>query len=117
MAKDKDKNNPPKGRPSKRGQSIGGQQPEVPESNDSLKGSAEEAPHPSEDVSSVERIRRGHEDRSRARRKTLKHRSRAKFSTGVEADIDRSGLEFLRVIRSEGAYLICQAKDNSLLKE
>jgi ribosome biogenesis GTPase / thiamine phosphate phosphatase len=83
-----------------------------------LPSQEEEQPeqHESSEESSVERIRRGHEDRSRARRKTLKHRSRAKFTTGVESNIDKTGLSFLRVIRSEGAYFICQAQNGSLQK-
>jgi ribosome biogenesis GTPase / thiamine phosphate phosphatase len=70
----------------------------------------------SESELSVERIRRGHEDRSRARRKTLKHRSRAKFTTGVEQEVDRSKLRFCRVIQAEGAYFICRSEDGTEYK-
>lgn len=74
------------------------------------------AEHESEDELGVERIRRGHEDRSRARRKTLKRRERAKFSTGTEAAIDKGALKFARVIQAEGAYFLCRSEEGAEYK-
>lgn len=76
----------------------------------------QEIEHESEDELAVERIRRGHEDRSRARRKTLKHRERAKFSSGADAELDKTKLRFARVIQAEGAYFICHAEDGTEYK-
>ena len=61
------------------------------------------------------RIRRAHEDRSRDRRKTTKHRER--LDGGVHSELEATqGLIEGRIIRSEGGYYFAELKDGTELR-